>query len=69
MILFLVLQSGKPGLKVFVTEGAFKRPVLGVQDHVLLEMRPAAEGLKTNLLQKNLNVWTVNFLKNEKFTS
>lgn len=52
MELFLVLQPGKPGLEVFVTEGAFKRPVLGVQDHVLLQMRPAGEGLQTNLVQK-----------------
>lgn len=48
MIFFLVLQPGKPGLEVFVTEGAFKGPLLGVQDHVLLQMRPAAESLQTN---------------------
>lgn len=36
MVLLLVLESGKPGLEVFITEGAFERPVLGVQDHVLL---------------------------------
>lgn len=52
MVLFLVLQPGEPGLEVFVTEGAFKRPVLGVQDHVLLQMRPAGEGLQTNLVDK-----------------
>jgi hypothetical protein len=28
MKLFLVLQSGEPGLKVLVTEGAFEGPVL-----------------------------------------
>lgn len=48
MVLFLVLQPGKPGLEVFVTEGAFEGPVLGVQDHVLLQMRPAGEALQTN---------------------
>lgn len=49
MILFLVLESGKPGLEVLVTEGAFERSVLRVQDHVLLQMRPAGESLQTNL--------------------
>lgn len=48
MVLFLVFQPRKPGLEVFVTEGAFERSVLGVQDHVLLQMRPAAEDLQTN---------------------
>lgn len=48
MVLLLVLQPGKPGLEVLVTERAFKGSVLGVQDHVLLQMRPAAEGLQTN---------------------
>lgn len=52
MELFLVLQPGKPRLEVFVAEGAFERPVLGVQDHVLLQMRPAGEGLQTNLVRK-----------------
>lgn len=47
-----MLQPGKPGLEVFVTERAFKGPVLRVQDHVLLQMRPAGEGLQTNLVQK-----------------
>lgn len=48
MVLFLVLQPGKPGLEVFITEGAFERSVLGVQDHVLLQMRPTGEALQTN---------------------
>ena len=52
MVLFLVLQPGKPRLEVFITEGAFKRPVLCVKDHVLLQVRPAGEGLQTNLGQK-----------------
>lgn len=52
MVLFLVLQPGKPGLEVFVTEGAFKGPVLSVQDHVLLKMRPPCEGLQADLIQK-----------------
>lgn len=48
MVLLLVLQPGKPGLEVLVTEGAFERPVLRVQDHVLLQVRPASEGLQAN---------------------
>ena len=49
MKLFLVLQSGEPGLEVLVTEGAFEWPVLAVQDHVLFKVRPACEGLQTHL--------------------
>lgn len=52
MVLFLVLQPRKPRLEVFITEGAFERPVLGVEDHVLLQMRSAGEGLQANLVQK-----------------
>lgn len=52
MVLFLVLQPCKPRLEVFITEGAFERPVLGVEDHVLLQMRSAGEGLQANLVQK-----------------
>lgn len=50
MVLLLVLQSGKPGLEILVAEGAFERPVLCVQDHVLLQVRPAGEGLQANLV-------------------
>lgn len=52
MELLLVFQPGKPGFEVFITEGAFKRPVLAVQDHVLLQMRFASEGLETDLIQR-----------------
>lgn len=52
MVFFLVLQPSKPRLEVFVTEGAFKGPVLCVKDHVFLKMRPACEGLQANLVQK-----------------
>lgn len=51
--LFLVLQSRKPGFEVFITEGAFERPVLAVQDHVLLQVRLAGEGLETDLVQSS----------------
>lgn len=50
MVLLLVLEPGKPGLEILVTEGALERPVLGVQDHVLLQVRPAGEGLHANLV-------------------
>lgn len=49
MVLLLVLQSGKPGLEVLVTEGALEGAVLAVQDHVLFQVRPAREGLLTHL--------------------
>lgn len=49
MVLLLVLQPGKPGLEVLVAEGALERPVLRVQDHVFLQVRPASEGLQANL--------------------
>lgn len=49
MVLFLVLQSGKPRLEVFVTVRAFEGPVLAVENHVLLQMRSAGEGLQTDL--------------------
>lgn len=64
MELLLVLQPGKPRLEVFVTEGAFERPVLGVQDHVLLQVRPACEGLQTNLVQ-NVQKVTENLKKSK----
>lgn len=43
--LLLVLQPGKPGLEVLVAEGALEGPILGVEDHVLLQVRPPSEGL------------------------
>lgn len=51
MELLLVLQPGKPGLEVLVAEGALEGPVLGVQDHVLLQVRPPSEGLQADLVQ------------------
>ena len=51
----MVLQPGKPGPEVFVAEGAFKGPVLRVEDHVLLQMRLAGEGLQTDLVTKKIN--------------
>lgn len=48
MELFLVLQSGKPGLEVLITESAFEGSFLSVEDHVFLKMRPPGEGLQTN---------------------
>lgn len=51
MELFLVLQPGKPGLEVLVAEGALEGPVLGVEDHVLLQVRPPGEGLQADLIQ------------------
>lgn len=51
MELLLVLQPGKPGLEVLVTEGALEGPVLGVQDHVLLQVRPPGEGLQADLIR------------------
>lgn len=46
-----MLQPGKPGLEVFVAEGALEGPVLGVEDHVLLQVRPPGEGLQADLIQ------------------
>lgn len=51
MELFLVLQPGKPGLEVLVAEGALEGPILGVEDHVLLQVRPPGEGLQADLIQ------------------
>lgn len=51
MELFLVLQPGKPGLEVLVAEGALEGPILGVEDHVLLQVRPPGEGLQADLVQ------------------
>lgn len=45
-----MLQPGKPGLEVLVTEGALEGPILGVEDHVLLQVRPPAEGLQADLI-------------------
>lgn len=50
-----MLQPGKPGPEVFVAEGAFKGPVLRVEDHVLLQMRLAGEGLQTDLVTNQYN--------------
>lgn len=49
MVLFLVLQPGKPGLEVVITESTFEGSVLRVEDHVLLQVRPACERLVANL--------------------
>lgn len=49
VVLFLVLEPGKPGPEVLVAKSAFERPLLGVQDHVLLQVSPAGKRLETNL--------------------
>lgn len=46
-----MLQPGKPGLEVLVAEGALEGPILGVEDHVLLQVRPPGEGLQADLVQ------------------
>lgn len=63
VIFLLVLQPCKPGLEVLVTERAFEGPVLGVQDHVLLQVRPAAKCLRTNLLGRVQVVKILNFMQ------
>lgn len=47
-----MLQPRKPGLEVLVAEGALEGPVLGVEDHVLLQVRPPGEGLQADLSQE-----------------
>lgn len=59
MVLFLVLEPGKPGPEVLIGEGAFEGPVVGVQDHVLRQMRPASENLQTDLVQEG---WKIHVL-------
>lgn len=46
-----MLQPGKPGLEVLVAEGALEGPILGVEDHVLLQVRPPSEGLQADLIR------------------